>query len=118
MVTVGVLAAEHVAVGLVENNRLGGSPRIYPEAGQEARSLRGVAAETISEGIRRQIEEIVKGIEIRAVGIGFPGITREGIIEESPNLQQAKGFNLQAALISGLRRNREAVPVLVFNDAD
>jgi glucokinase len=118
MATVGVLAAEHVAVGLVENNRLVGSPLIYPEPGQQVRSLQGLPAETISEGIRRRIEEIIKGKKIRAVGVGFPGITREGVIEESPNLQQAKGFNLQSALASGLRGDRDAVPVLVFNDAD
>src|SRR6185503_21009754 len=116
MTTVGVLAADHIAVGLVENNRLVGSPRIYPAPGQ-ARSLQGMPAETISEEIRRQIEALIEGIEIRAVGVGFPGITREGRIEESPNLQQVKGFNLQAALVSGLR-DRAGVSVLVFNDAD
>src|SRR5262245_51541883 len=118
MATVGVLAAEHVAVGLVENNRLVGSPSIYPEAEPELRSLQGLPAETISDGIRRKIEEVVKGKKIHAVGVGFPGITRDGVVEEYANLQQAKGFNLQAALSSGLGRGRDAVPVLIFNDAD
>src|SRR4029434_2360189 len=59
---------------------------------------------------------LIEGIEIRAVGVGFPGITREGGIEESPNLQQVNGLNLKAALVSVL--HRAGVSVLVFNDAD
>jgi predicted NBD/HSP70 family sugar kinase len=52
------------------------------------------------------------------VGVGFPGITRDGIIEESPNLQQVKGLNLQAILSSAALRNGVSVPVRIFNDAD
>jgi len=33
-----------------------------------------------------------------AVGIGFPGIIRNGVAEESPNLGQMKGFRLQNAV--------------------
>jgi glucokinase len=41
-------------------------------------------------------------------------VIHDGIIEDSPNLHQVKGFNLQAALLAaGL-----TTPVRVFNDAD
>ena len=50
--------------------------------------------------------------------MGFPGIVRNGVIEESPNLQQIKGFNLQAILTGALRQKDIPVPVRIFNDAD
>jgi len=46
------------------------------------------------------------------VGIGFAGVIRDGRIEESPNLQQVKGFHLQEYLSASYGR------VLVLNDAD
>ena len=52
------------------------------------------------------------------IGVGFPGITREGVIEESPNLQQVKGLNLQAILSEVSGSSGRAVPVRIFNDAD
>src|SRR5216684_6727589 len=56
--------------------------------------------------------------KIAAVGIGFPGIIQNGVVEESPNLQQVKGFALQGALSSSLKGKAAGVPVRVFNDAD
>jgi glucokinase len=116
--TVGVLAAEHIAVGLVENNQLVGSVRVYPERGDEADALQGMPAEGIGQRIREQIERVGQGERVQAIGVGFPGIIRDGVIEESPNLHQVKGLNLQATLSPALRHNDLSVPVAVFNDAD
>jgi len=52
------------------------------------------------------------------LGVGFPGIIRNGVIEESPNLQQIKGFRLQAALEQILHDSGAQVRVRVYNDAD
>jgi predicted NBD/HSP70 family sugar kinase len=52
------------------------------------------------------------------LGVGFPGIIREGVIEESPNLQQIKGFRLQSALEQILADRGMRVPVRIYNDAD
>lgn len=116
--SIGVMAAEHVAVGLVEDHKLVGSPHIFPEREREADVLRGMPAEEIGQCIRKQIQLVGGGEPIRAIGVGFPGIIRDGIVEESPNLQQVKGLNLQATLSSALRRDETSVPVRVFNDAD
>jgi predicted NBD/HSP70 family sugar kinase len=61
---------------------------------------------------------MAKGEKIHAIGLGFPGVIRDGIVEDSPNLQQVKGFNLQGALGGALRLEGKEVPVRVFNDAD
>jgi predicted NBD/HSP70 family sugar kinase len=112
--SVGVLVMEHIAVGLVENNKLAGPLSTYPEKGTSLDALQSMPAENIGDCIRQQIEDVAKGQKIHFIGLGFPGVIRDGIIEDSPNLHQVKGFNLQAALSArGL-----SAPVRVFNDAD
>ena len=112
--SVGVLVMEHIAVGLVENNQLVGQLNLYPEKGTSLDALQSMPAENLGDCVRKQIEAVAKGQKIQAIGLGFPGVIRNGIIEDSPNLHQVKGFNLQGALSArGL-----AAPVRVFNDAD
>jgi glucokinase len=112
--TVGVLVVEHIAVGLVQDNKLLGPLTLYPEKGDSVDALQSMPAENIGDCIREQIDFIAKGQNVQAVGLGFPGVIRRGVIEDSPNLQQVKGFNLQQALSSrGI-----SAPVRVFNDAD
>src|SRR5258708_19621296 len=73
-----------------------------------------MTAENIGDCNQQQIDAATKGQKISAIGLGFPGVIHGGIIEDSPNLHQVKGFNLQAALSArGL-----SAPVRVFNDAD
>jgi predicted NBD/HSP70 family sugar kinase len=105
---------EHIAVGLVENNQLAGPLNLYPEKGESLDALQAMPAENIGDCIQQQINSVSKGQKVQAVGLGFPGVIRGGVIEDSPNLQQVKGFNLQAALSArGI-----SAPVRVFNDAD
>ena len=112
--SVGVLVMEHIAVGLVENNQLVGAVNLYPEKGTSLDALQSMPAENLGDCVRQQIDAVAKGQKIQAIGLGFPGVIRNGIIEDSPNLHQVKGFNLQGALSArGL-----AAPIRVFNDAD
>jgi len=120
--TVGVLVMEHIAVGLVEGAKVIGALNIYPQKSQTLDPLQSMPAESIVECVRRQVEKVANGAEIAAIGIGFPGIIRAGVVEDSPNLHQVKGFALQAALqaalASALGGKAAGVPVRVFNDAD
>jgi predicted NBD/HSP70 family sugar kinase len=112
--SVGVLVMEHIAVGLVENNKLAGPLNLYPEKGASLDALQAMPASDIGDCIQAQIDSVAKGQKIQAVGLGFPGVIRGGVIEDSPNLHQVKGFNMQAAL----SRPGSGVAVRVFNDAD
>jgi glucokinase len=112
--TVGVLVMEHIAVGLVEHNKVLGSPRTYPEREASLDALQAMPAESIGDCIQKQIQTVAKGEKISAIGLGFPGVIRRGVVEDSPNLQQVKGFDFQSALSAG----SGAVPVRIFNDAD
>ncbi len=116
--TVGVLVMEHIAVGLVETHKVLGSLNIFPEKSQSLDPLQSMPAEGIVDGIRQQIEKVAAGEKIEAIGIGFPCIIRNGVVEDSPNLHQAKGFALQAALSSALTGKLAGAQVRVFNDAD
>jgi glucokinase len=112
---IGVRAAgEALAVGVVEVDRVVGRVRRYPEEGGRSDSLIEMPAETFGELLRRQIEQAAAGGDIEAVGIGMPGIILEGVIAESPNLQQLKGLNLRA-LLSGAF---PSTAILILNDAD
>ncbi len=116
--TVGVLVMEHIAVGLVESHKVLGSVSIYPESGQSLDPLQSMPAEGIVDCIRQQVEKVTNGEKVTGIGIGFPGIIRNGVIEDSPNFQQAKGFSLQAALSSALSGRLSGARVHLFNDAD
>jgi glucokinase len=104
-------------VGLVEDNKVVGPLGVYPQKGN-LDILTGMPADSIGDCIKQQIESVAKGQEIDAIGLGFPGIIRHGVVEDSPNLQQVKGFHLQAALSSATLSGHASVPVRIFNDAD
>lgn len=116
--TIGVLVADNIAVGLVENHQLVGSINVYPDAGYRGDAFEGMHAETIIQHMQQQIDAVRVGQEIAAVGLGLAGIIKEGMVEESPNLQQIKGHNLGAMLADSFKAAGIAAPVKVMNDAD
>jgi predicted NBD/HSP70 family sugar kinase len=114
--TVGVLAMEHVAAGLVENSRIVGDIRTFPaDAGDGASVLTALPEADITEAIARLVEQVAGSHPIQAVGVGFPGVIRDGMVEDSPNLQQMKGSPLARRLGDVLAAHG---PVFVLNDAD
>ena len=112
---IGVLAMEHIAVGLVEDNRLVGPMHIYPPDGSATNPLQSMPADQIAEMICAQMNEVAHGQPVDAIGVGFPGIIRNGVVEESPNLPQTKGFNLASTLSALLGKGAS---VRALNDAD
>jgi glucokinase len=114
----GVHVVQHISAGLVENNRVVGGVRAFPEKGAAHDALLSMPADDIAVTIAEQVKAIAKGEKLDAVGIGFPGIIRNGIAEESPNLQQMKGFELQKAVEAALAKAGTKIPVGLFNDAD
>lgn len=115
---IGVWAAEHIAVGVVENSCLQGALRTYPADLHSANVLQSMPSEEIAELISQQIEQIRQGEPVTAVGVGFPGIILDGIVEESPNLPQVKGYHLAETISAALRGVGVDAPVLALNDAE
>src|ERR1700756_2017058 len=112
--TVGVLVMEHIAVGLVENHKVIGGLNIFPEKSQSLDPLQSMPSEGIVDCIRQQVENVAGAGKNGGIGIGFSGIVRNGVIEDSPNFQQAKGFSLQGALSSALGGRLAGTPVHIF----
>lgn len=116
--TIGVLAVEHIAAALVENNQLTGALQFFPDRQQHTDTLAEMPAEEIVARIAEQIIGLRQAQEIAAIGVGFPGIIRDGVVEDSPNLQQAKGQDLGVALAFLLNQQGVSVPIKILNDAD
>jgi glucokinase len=114
----GVLVVEHIAAGLVENNQVAGMVKVFPEVGDSRDALLSMPADHIAGKIAELALSLSASGSISAVGVGFPGIMREGVVEDSPNLQQVKGFHLRDAIESALVASGARVQVRIFNDAD
>jgi glucokinase len=114
----GVLVADHIAAGLVENNQIAGAVKVFPEVGDSREALLSMPADNIAAKIAELLLSSDKEKSLSAVGVGFPGIIREGVVEESPNLQQIKGFHLREAVESAFAASGRRIAVRVYNDAD
>lgn len=115
--TIGALVTEHIAVSVVENHKIVGPVRKFPDAGGFPDALEGMPAEEIVQNVAREIEAVLEGRSVDVIGVGFPGISRDGLIEESPNLKQTKGLKFRDLLTSLLKRKGIVAPVHVVNDA-
>jgi glucokinase len=112
---IGVRAAgERISAGIVDGAKIVGPVRRYPENEANEDSLGEMPAEAYGQLLRREIEETAAGAEIETIGIGAPGIIREGVIEESPNLPQLKGLRLRALLATVFPMSS----ILILNDAE
>jgi predicted NBD/HSP70 family sugar kinase len=114
---IGVLVRRSIWVGAVEGAALG-NVLMYPSPGMPPVDLKSMRPDEILEEIRRMIAALRDGSEIVSVGAGVPGIVRNGVIEDSPNLGQLKGLHIAAQLAAVLKADGVSAPVKVVNDAD
>ena len=114
---IGILATHYIWVGVVEGTTLG-AVRMYPEPGHGLIDLKSVPADEIVARIREAIAALRQGRPVESVGAGFPGIVRNGVIEDSPNLGQLKGLHIGEVLSAALREDGIDAPVTALNDAD
>ena len=114
---IGVLATRYIWVGAVDGNTLG-NVQMYPAPGEPPVDLKSVTVEDILTHIRDAIVALAEDGKIESVGAGLPGIVRNGVIDESPNLGQFKGQRTQDRLSAVLREKGIDAPLTVINDAD
>lgn len=115
---IGVLVAERIAAALVQNHQIIGSVHAYPADPLETDALLGMPAEVIAANAVEVLQPLIEQGKPETIGIGFPGIIRNGSIEDSPNLAQLKGQQMQSLFESALRPIAPNVSVCIFNDAD
>lgn len=116
--TIGVAVAQNIATGVVEGGRLTGKLYAFPGEDSGPESLFTLPAEAIAEQISHQIVAAADNQQVDAIGAGFPGIIRSGVIEESPNLPQLKGAPMVEFISGHLRLAGVTAPLFIYNDAD
>jgi predicted NBD/HSP70 family sugar kinase len=115
---IGIVITERIAVGAVSENAILGPLRTNPEDSTISDSLLGVPAEAIVRRIVEMIGHLNLPQAPTHIGMGMPGIVRNGVIEDSPNLVQFKGVQMRELVAGAVSRKLGTVPVYIFNDAD
>lgn len=108
-----------VVAGLIEEHKLQGSLREFPENLDDTNGLIEVPAESLCEILCDAIEALAPaGSGVEAAGVAMPGYVHQGVMLDSPNLPQLKGAHVCENIAAGLKKRGLTVPVRVFNDAD
>ena len=115
---IGVLITERIAVASVADHDILGSVRLNPEDSSIKDSLRGLPPEIIVQKIVDEVRQLNVKEAPAYLGVGMPGIVRNGNVEDSPNLVQFKGTNMQALVADAFSPLFGKVPIAIFNDAD
>ncbi len=102
----------------MEDHKLVGELRPYPENPDDHEALLEHPFESLTHLICDQILALHAEGEIEAIGVALPGIIRNGIVEDSPNLAQLKGANIAEALTTIFQAKGINAPVKTMNDAD
>ena len=117
----GVVLSERVLAGLVIDHKLVDGLCCFPEDPEE--SEMDALIEMPTDALVKMISERIlaaagEARDISAVGVALPGLIRNGVVEESPNLAQLKGARIQELLTTQLRQNGLETQVTAVNDAD
>jgi glucokinase len=116
---IGVTLSERISAGLVVDHKLAGEVRRFPEDHDDDDGLVEMHTEAVVETICKQIVLAADGTkDLAAVGVALPGLVKDGVVEEAPNLPQLKGARIQELVAAELRNHRIEAPVTVLNDAD
>lgn len=117
--TIGVVLSERVVAGVIEDHRLQGGLKEFPENLDDTNGLIEIPADNLSEIICDAIAALASSRKnIEAAGVALPGYVHQGLMLDSPNLPQLKGARICESIKAGLDRRGLKVTVRVFNDAD
>jgi len=117
--TIGVTLSERISAGLVVDHKLAGAVRRFPEDHDDDDALVEMHTDAVVETICKQVVLAADGAkDLVAVGVSLPGLVKNGVVEESPNLPQLKGARIEERVAAQLRTHGIAAPVTALNDAD
>jgi predicted NBD/HSP70 family sugar kinase len=125
MSMIGVILAERVYAGLIVGHKVVGELACSPPLSVELDSddinfLIEMPTDSVIEAICHLVVERAEGHEgeVAAVGVALPGLIRNGVVEEAPNLPQLKGARVQELLTTKLAAHGIHAQVNIVNDAD
>ncbi len=133
--TVGLTLSQRIVAGLVDEQGLAGPVHHFPADAAHEDALVEMPRERLIEAMCAQIVAVAQEAALgpkevasagstkeagtlAAVGIALPGIVRNGVVEDSPNLPQLKGARVAAEVGEMLKRHGVQAPITVVNDAD
>ncbi|HEY5056307.1 MAG TPA: ROK family protein [Acidobacteriaceae bacterium] len=123
--TIGVVLSDRIYAGLMVDHVLQGNLHQSPNDSdpldtEESNSMVEMPTEAVVDAICELVVEVAGSDKesIVAVGIAIPGLVRQGVVEESPNLPQLKGARIQDFVARGLATQGIKVPIAIVNDAD
>jgi len=117
--TIGVTLSERVVAGLVVDHKPAGPLCCFPENPEHDDALVEVPTEGLVELLCERIMQAADGAkDVSAVGVALPGMIKNGVVEEAPNLPQLKGARIQELLSAKLTELGLNTTVNVLNDAD
>jgi predicted NBD/HSP70 family sugar kinase len=100
-------------------HKVSGALRCFPAAQDDGYALVEMPTEEIVRTLCDQVMLAAGATkDFAAVGIGVPGLVKNGVVEEAPNLPQMKGANIAEQLTALLREEGIEAPVHLVNDAD
>lgn len=122
---IGLIVAERLFAGLIVDHKISGEMLTFPggerpDNADDDDSLVELHTDGLVEAICDLILKAASGHEkdLAAVGVALPGLIRNGVVEEAPNLPQLKGVRIAELLVTGLRSRGIQAPVQIVNDAD
>ena len=110
--------SEHIALGVVEGDRVVGQVVRYPAEGSGADAIRSLPADELVRIQADEVKALAEGEPIDTIGLAYPGIVRNGAIEDSPNFLQLKGVAMENAMREALAQRGIHAKLGVSNDAD
>jgi predicted NBD/HSP70 family sugar kinase len=117
--SIGVVMTNDITAGLIEDRRLIGELRRYPDDPDEHHGLIDLPTGELVDVICDLINTIKPASgDLDAIGIALPGIVRAGVVEDSPNLAQLKGAKISQKVEATLHARGTRAPIALFNDAD
>ena len=117
--TIGVTLSEQILAGLVVDHKLVGELQRFPADEDERDALIEMHTDALVQTICEQVVAAANGEnDLAGVGVAVPGLIKNGVVEEAPNLPQLKGARLQDLVGAQLRERGIKAPVTILNDAD
>ena len=115
---VGLALSERVVAALVIDHKISGAMQTFPDHDDEYALVEMPTEGVVDAMCERVMAAAGEDRDITAVGVGMPGLIRNNVVEESPNLPQLKGARIGELLTNRLRDRGLKAPVTVINDAD
>jgi predicted NBD/HSP70 family sugar kinase len=117
--TIGITLSEQVLAGLVVDHKLVGKLQRFPANEDERDALVEMHTDALVQTICEQVVAAANGEkDLAGVGVAVPGLIKNGVVEEAPNLPQLKGARLQDLVGGQLRERGINASVTILNDAD